>query len=78
MRNRCPLTFFSTEKSPRTGWRLFDCRDRRIAQNKFFQFIGHTSVRLQKSFRGVHGLIQGNALSERDKVRDTFVAKVWQ
>jgi hypothetical protein len=39
--------------------RLFDCRDRRIAQDKFFEFIGHTNARLQKSFCEVYGLIQG-------------------
>jgi hypothetical protein len=38
---------------------LFDCRDRRITQDKFFQFIGHTTARLQKPLCGVHALIQG-------------------
>jgi hypothetical protein len=59
MCNGLALLFTSAEKSPSTRLRLFDCRDRGIAQDKFFQFIGHTSARLQKPFRGVYALIQG-------------------
>jgi len=59
MRNGRALSFAPTEKSPSARLRLFDRGDRRIAQDKFFQFIGHTSGRLQKPFCGVHALIQG-------------------
>jgi len=38
---------------------LFECGDRGIAQDKFFQFIGHTIARLQKPLCGVYALIQG-------------------
>jgi hypothetical protein len=44
---------------------LLDCRDRRIAQNEFSQFIGHTGSSLQRSFRGVHGLIESTTFSKR-------------
>jgi hypothetical protein len=59
MRNGRALSFVPTEKSPSARLRLFDCGDRRIAQDKFFQFIGHTRGRLQKPFGEVYGLIQG-------------------
>src|SRR5438876_2748650 len=59
MRKGRALSFSSAEKSSSARWRLFDCRDRRIAQDKFFQFIGHTSARLQKPFCRVYALIQG-------------------
>jgi hypothetical protein len=58
MCERLLLRFASAEKSPPTRWRLFNCGDRRIAQDKFFQVIGHTSARLQKPFCEVYGLIQ--------------------
>jgi hypothetical protein len=70
MRNGLALSFASTEKSPSSRLRLFDCRDRRIAQDKFFEFIGHTNTRLQKHFCEVYGLIQG-VISRR--VRDDAV-----
>ena len=59
MRKRLALSFTPAEKSSSTRLRLFDCRDRRVAQDKFFKFIGHTNARLQKSFCEVYGLIQG-------------------
>jgi hypothetical protein len=59
MRERRSLSFAPTEKSPFVWRRLFDCRDRRITQDKFFQFIGHTSVRLQEPSAGVYDPIQG-------------------
>jgi len=59
MRNLWALNFAPAKKTPSARRRLFDCRDRRIAQDKFFQFIGHTSARLQKPFCEVYGLIQG-------------------
>ena len=53
MRQRRPLPFLPTEKSASRRWRLFDCRYRRIAQNEFRYFIGH-SERLGKREAGVH------------------------
>jgi hypothetical protein len=53
------LRFAAAEKSPSARLRLFECGDRRIAQDKFFQVIGHTSARLQKPLCGVYALIQG-------------------
>jgi len=41
MRKGCALSFAPAEKSSSARLRLFDCRDRRIAQDKFFQLIGH-------------------------------------
>jgi hypothetical protein len=58
MRNGLALRFAAAEKSPSARLRLFECGDRRIAQDKFFQVIGHTSARLQKPFCGVYALIQ--------------------
>ena len=43
MRQGGPLLFPPTEKAASTRWRLFDCRYRRVAQNKFCYFIGHVS-----------------------------------
>src|SRR4029077_758730 len=59
MRNQWALLFSPAKKSLPRRCRLFDCGDRRIAQDKFFQFIGHTSARLQKPLCGVYALIQG-------------------
>jgi hypothetical protein len=59
MRDRWPLAFSSTKESFPTRLRLFECGDRGIAQDKFFQFIGHTIARLQKPLCGVYALIQG-------------------
>src|SRR6266542_2823101 len=42
MRQGRPLLFSPTEKAASTRRRLFDCRYRRIAQNKFCYFIGHS------------------------------------
>jgi hypothetical protein len=53
------LSFAPAENSLSARLRLFDRRDRRIAQDKFFEFIRHTNARLQKPFRKVYGLIQG-------------------
>ena len=64
MRNRWALSFAPAENSPSARLRLFDRRDRRIAQDKFFQFIGHTRARLQKPFCEVYGLIQ-DGMSKR-------------
>jgi len=58
MCNGRALSFAPTEKSPSARLRLFDRGDRRIAQDKFFQFIGHTTIRLQKPFCGVYAMIQ--------------------
>jgi len=43
MRQGRPLPFSPTEKTASTRCRLFDCRYRRVAQNKFCYFIGHVS-----------------------------------
>jgi hypothetical protein len=59
MRKGRALSFSSAEKSPPARRRLFDCRDRSVAQDKFFQFIGHMRARLQKPFCEVYALIQG-------------------
>jgi hypothetical protein len=42
MRNGLALLFAPAEKSPSARLRLFKCGDRRIAQDKFFQLIGHS------------------------------------
>lgn len=41
MRQRSWLRLSSAKESPPGGWRLFDCRYRRVAQNEFCYFIGH-------------------------------------
>jgi hypothetical protein len=53
MRQGRPLLFSPTEKTASTRWRLFDCRYRGIAQNKFCYFIGHVE-RLGKPEANVH------------------------
>src|ERR1700745_1043564 len=59
VRNRWALSFAPAEKPPAARLRLFDCGDCRIPQDKFFQFIGHTSARLRNPLCGVYALIQG-------------------
>src|SRR4029453_7528338 len=75
MRKRLALSFAPAEESPSARLRLFDCRDRRITQDKFFQFIGHTSARLQKPFSEVYGLIQG--VNEQAGLRCQNVTRRW-
>jgi hypothetical protein len=76
MRKWRALSFAPAEKSSSARLRLFDCRDRRIAQDKFFQFIGHTSARLQKPLYGVYALIQG--VNEQAPTKcDVALATVW-
>jgi len=53
------LSFAPAENSPSARLRLFDRGDRRIAQDKFFQFIGHTRARLQKIFSASTALKPG-------------------
>ena len=50
MRQGRPLRFSLTEKAASTRWRLFDCRYRGIAQNKFCYFISHV-LQLRKTRR---------------------------
>jgi hypothetical protein len=59
MRKGRALSFAPTEKSPSSRLRLFDRGDRRIAQDKFLQLIGHTKRQDTKTFCGVYALIQG-------------------
>jgi hypothetical protein len=55
---------------------LFDCGDGGIAQDKFLQFIGHTSARLQKPLRRVYAMIQG-VNEQRPTKCDAALATVW-
>lgn len=68
MRNWFALRFAATEKSPSARLPLFECGDRRIAQDKFLQVIRHTNARLQKPFCGVYALIQGVTSKGRQDV----------
>ena len=74
MRKRRALSFAFAEKSSLARLRLFDRRDRRIAQDKFLQFIGHTSARLQKPFCEVYGLIRA-LMSKRVRDAVYLIAK---
>src|SRR2546429_4391975 len=51
MRERRALRFSSAEKTP-ARWRLFDCRDRGVAQDKLGRFVGHRVARLRKTLLG--------------------------
>lgn len=51
MRQRRALRFSSAEKTP-ARWRLFDYRDRGVAQDKLGRFVGHRVARLRKTLLG--------------------------
>ena len=68
MRQRRPLLFSPTKKTASTRWRLFDCRYRRIAQNKFCYFIGHAE-RLGKPEANVHSERTGRSSAPESCVK---------
>ena len=69
MRQGRPLLFSPTEKTASTRWRLFDCRYRRIAQNKFCYFIGHAE-RLGKPEANVHSERTGRSPGRASGVKE--------
>ena len=68
MRQGRPLRFSPTKKTASTRWRLFDCRYRRVAQNEFCYFIGH-SERLGKPEANVHSERTGRSSAPESCVK---------
>ena len=74
MRQGRPLLFSPTKKTASTRWRLFDCRYRRIAQNKFCYFIGHAE-RLRKPEANVHSERTGRSTVPKSDVKGEGVMR---